>query len=102
MADPLKTLGLARRANCVVLGATAVFKAANRGIAVLLLVASDAAQNTVRQANLCAAKAKVPVLVLPFQKSAVGRATGRPECAVAAITDPGFAKAIIKYFPHES
>ena len=98
MPDPLKLLGLARRANRVALGAFAAEHAAKRGKAVLLLVAADASDNTLRMAQRIAAESRISLLRLPHDKNTMGRATGHSECAVAALTDMGLAKAIEKAY----
>ena len=94
MPDALKMLGLAYKAGRVVLGATAVKQAIKQGKAVLLLIAADASGNTVRRAKRWILENRIRLLTLPHDKATLGRALGRPECALAALTDISFAEAI--------
>jgi ribosomal protein L7Ae-like RNA K-turn-binding protein len=87
MSNPLGLLGLARKAGRLVMGSTAVEQALRRGQPALLLLASDASANTARQAKRWAGDAKTQLLSLPHTKEQLGRALGRPTCALAVLTD---------------
>ena len=60
----------------------------------LLLLASDAADNTIRRAlHFCQAGNTIS-LKLPLTKAELGSGVGRSSCAMLAITDVGFAAAV--------
>ena len=65
-------------------------EACRTGRARVVLLAADAADNTVRRARRLAGE-KVPLVQLPQDKGRVGFALGRASCAVLAVTDPGLA-----------
>ncbi len=90
----LTFIGLMRRAGALQLGADAVFDACRQGRARLVVTASDAAGNTARAAWAAAEEAGTPHIALAHTKADLGRALGRGDCAVLAITDTGFARAL--------
>ena len=96
MASPLGLLGLARKAGRLQLGASAVEQQFKQGGAALLLVASDASPSVARHAKQWAANSGVEIITIPDTKETFGRAMGRRECAVAVLTDQGFAQAYRK------
>ena len=65
-------------------------EACRTGRARVVLLAADAADNTVRRARRLAGE-KVPLVQLHQDKGQVGFALGRASCAVLAVTDPGLA-----------
>ncbi|MDR0670965.1 MAG: 50S ribosomal protein L7ae [Oscillospiraceae bacterium] len=99
MADPLRLLGLARRAGRLALGARAVEDELRHRRAALLLLARDAGADAVRRAARWAKGAgSPPCLTLPYTKEEWGRAMGRDTCALGALTDKGLAAALIQLF----
>ena len=56
----------------------------------LVLLAADASERTGKKTRQMAGE-KLPVLVLPADKDALGAALGKGSCAVAAVLDGGFA-----------
>lgn len=92
MSEPLTFLGLAKRAGKLSAGEDAVESALSAGKARLLILASDAGENTVRRAEH-RSQAKLPILYLDADKAALGQALGWKDCAVAAVTDLGMAIA---------
>ena len=96
MAEPMALLGMARKAGRLVLGAAAVEQRLRREGAVLLFITEDASPNVARQAKRWAEAAKVEFLTIPYTKEAFGYAMGRQVCAIAALTDKGFAAAYKK------
>jgi len=92
----LSTLGLALRAGRLEVGEEPVGGACRGRIARLILVAADAAPNTHRRAAHFGEAWNVMCLPLPFRKDELGRALGRSSCAVAAVTDYGFAASILQ------
>ncbi len=92
MSDPcLSLIGLARRGGNVQIGEDPVGTLCRAGKAKLLLLASDAAENTVHRAAGFARPGGVPVIQLPYSKAELGYALGRASCAMAALSDAGFS-----------
>jgi len=92
----LSLLGLAKKAGRLELGEEPVGNAARVHGVRLLLLSSDAADNTARRARRFAQEGSCLLAQLPADKAALGRATGRSSCAMLAVTDIGFAAAIAK------
>lgn len=85
-------LGFAMKSGKLKSGAFAAGKAVESGTARLVVLDPEASENTRRDwKSKCEAK-KIAVAELP----GMGRAIGRPERIVAAITDGGFAAMIVK------
>lgn len=89
-------LGLAHKAGRVEIGEEPVGSAARARKARIILVASDAAAGSVRRAMSFANTGNCLCLVIPATKNELGRALGRTSCAMAAVTDIGFADAVAK------
>lgn len=102
MKELLSTLGLCKRAGMLVVGEEPVEAAARAKDARVLLLAADAADNTVRRCRHFAEAGQCLWLKIPFTKAELGRATGRSVCAIAAITDIGFANSIVRRMAQES
>ena len=96
MSDPLTLLGLARKAGRIVPGSDAAGQCLRQGKASLLLLVSDASDNTARRARRRAEETGTELLFLPYTKEELGRALGRRTCALAVLTDEGFASALKK------
>lgn len=92
----LSMLGLAHKAGRVEIGEEPVGSAARAKKARIILVASDAAAGSVRRAMSFANTGNCLCLVIPATKNELGRALGRTSCAMAAVTDIGFADAVAK------
>lgn len=89
-------LGLALRAGRLAVGEEPVGTACRAHKAYLLLLASDAADNTIRRALQFCQAGKTLCLKLPLTKEELGRGLGRSSCAMLAITDAGFAASVAK------
>ena len=87
----LRQLGLAKLASRAELGEDGVSGAAAAGKARLVLLASDAAANSVRRAHNFTEGSHAVVLSVPFTKEELGAACGRASCAMLAITESGLA-----------
>ena len=96
MEKILSMIGLAHKAGRVEIGEEPVGSAARAKKARIILVAGDAAAGSVRRAMGFANTGSCLCLVIPASKEELGRALGRTSCAMAAITDMGFADAIAK------
>lgn len=93
-ANALSTLGLAKKAGRLEIGEEPVGTVARARQAKLILVAADAADNTRRRARHFAEAGNAPWTVVPFTKAELGAMVGRTSCAMAALTDVGFASAL--------
>ena len=94
--DPiLHLLGLAKKAGRLEIGEEPVGAAARAHQARVLLLAADAAPNTVRRAAHFGEAGGALWLQMPFTKAELGRALGRTAVAIAAVTDVGLAAALL-------
>lgn len=95
--DPvLHLLGLARKARLLELGEEPVGAACRARDCRLILVARDAADNSFRRVRHFADAGQCLWVSVPYTKAELGQAVGRTACAMAAVTDIGFAEAIVK------
>ena len=93
--DPiLHLLGLARKAGRLEIGEEPVGAVCRARQARLVLLASDAADNTIRRARHFSQAGKTICLTLPLTKEELGSGLGRTSCAMVAVTDVGFAASI--------
>ena len=92
----LHLLGLMRRANAIAVGEENTGSTAKTGKAQLLLLASDASDNARRRAEGFAAGRGVPLITLPYPKEDIASSLGLSGGSMAAITDLGFAAALLK------
>lgn len=99
MDKALNYLSLARKGGMAELGEEPAGAAARAGKAYLILVAEDASDHTWRRALSFAAGTDQQCVRLPAAKDRMGEATGRQELAIAAITDPSLALALLKALP---
>lgn len=91
----LTLLGLAMRGGRLAVGEEPVEAVARARDARVLLLASDAAENTRRRCEHFAEAGQCLWLRIPFSKDELGRALGRSSVALAAITDVGLASAVV-------
>ncbi len=99
MDKALNYLALARKAGAAELGEEPVGGAARAGKAYLILVAKDGPDHTWRRAKSYAAGTAQQCVRLPYSKDEMGLAIGRQELAMAAITDPALALALVQALP---
>ena len=92
----LNLLGLMRKANAIAVGETNTGGAVRAGKAKLLLLASDASDNARSRARGFTHGRDVVTVTLPFTKDEITAHVGVSSCAMAAITDIGFANAFMK------
>lgn len=93
----LTLLGLALRAGKLEVGEVPVHTALAHGKAKAVYLAADAAENTADK--LRRHLGNTPCRVLSADKSRLGSALGRKTCALAAVTDPGFARRLEELLP---
>ena len=91
----LGLLGIAQKGGNVEIGEEPVGAVARAGKARLIILASDAADHTVRRANSFAAMHDTPVAVLSADKDALGAVFGRNSVAMAAFTDVFLAERFL-------
>ncbi len=101
MDKALNYLALARKAGLAELGEEPVGAAARAQHARLVVVASDAGDHTWRRAKSFVAGTNQLCVQLPFTKDELGQAIGRTSLAIAAITDPALALALVKALPQQ-
>ena len=96
MDKVLNYLALARKGGMAELGEEPVGAAARAGKAHLILVAGDASDHTWRRAKSFAAGTDQQCIRMDCTKDEMGLAIGRTSLAIAAITDPALALALVK------
>lgn len=91
----LSALGLAEKAGKLESGNFLTEKAVKSRRARLVILASDAKKNTVKSLSDKCTYYKIP-LYYYGTKEQLGHAIGKEERSCLAVTDPGFAKMILK------
>ena len=92
----LNLIGLAQKAGRLAVGEEPTGAAARARDARLILVAADAAENSVRRVRHFADAGQCLWCRIGADKDALGRAVGRSSCAMLAVMDIGFAETIAK------
>ena len=92
----LGLLGLMRRAGAIAIGLDNTADAVRAGKARLILLAADAGPSSARRAASFAESGACLLLTIPADKDRLGRALGRTSVAMAAVTDIGFAEAVVQ------
>lgn len=96
MDNILHLVGLAKRAGHLEIGDEPVGAACRARACRVILVAQDAADNTFRRVRHFADAGQCLWLSIPYGKDDLGSAVGRTSCAIVAVTDIGFASAIVE------
>ena len=96
MEKILSMIGLAKKAGRVEIGEEPVGAAARAKKARVILLASDAAPSSQRRAASFAEAGSTLLLTVPAGKEQLGAVLGRTSVAMIAVTDVGFAEAIVK------
>ena len=94
MDNILHMVGLAMKAGRLEAGEEPVGAACRARDCRLILVARDAADNSFRRVRHFADAGQCLWVSVPYTKEELGEAVGRTACAMAAVTDIGFAEAI--------
>lgn len=97
MDDPLSgLLGLAKKAGKLALGEEEATAAALAHKTKLVLLAGDAADGTAKRVRRASEEGNALCFQLPLTKEQLGGGLGRWTCAALAVTDTGFAAAMLK------
>ena len=96
MDKALNYLALARKAGLAELGEEPVGAITRTGKGYLVVVASDASDHTWRRAKSFVAGTEQQCIRVNFTKEELGFVVGRTALAIAAITDPAMALALVK------
>ena len=96
MDNILHLIGLAKRAGHLEVGDEPVGAACRARACRVILVARGAADNTFRRVRHFADAGQCLWLSIPCGKDELGGAVGRRACAIVAVTDIGFASAIVE------
>lgn len=94
-------LGLAQKARKISSGATKVQQDIKRGKAHLVIIATDASENTHKDYLSSCAYYKIPCLTWG-EKVILGAAIGKPMRTVLAVLDKGFADRLKELIVEES
>ena len=96
MDKALNYLALARKGGLAELGEEPVGAITRAGKGYLVIVASDASDHTWRRAKSFVAGTEQQCLRLKATKEELGFVVGRQSLAIAAVTDPALALALVK------
>ena len=96
MSKALNYLGIARMSGNIELGEENAKALVKAGKARLLLLAADASEGTKKRALSSLEGFRTIAAELPYTKAELGAATGRSQCAAAAVRDLGLAAAIAR------
>lgn len=92
----LHLIGLARKAGKLEIGEEPVGASTRARKARLVLLAGDAAENSVRRARHFVAHGAAVLVETSYTKAELGDAVGRTSCAMLALTDAGLSAALVK------
>lgn len=92
----LGLLGLMRRAGAIAIGLDNTADAVRAGKARLLLLSTDAAESARRKAEYLTNGRSAQTVVLPYTREELAACLGVSGCAAAAVTDLGFANALMR------
>ena len=95
-ARAMGLIGLMRRAGAIEIGEDNSGSAVSAGKAKLLLTAADASENALRHAERFTQGRRVITVPLHYTRDELGKALGIGGCSMAAVTDIGFANALMK------
>lgn len=95
MRGVLSMLGLAKKAGCVEIGEEPVGAVSRAKKARVIFTAQDAGASSVRRAMSFAQTGACLCLTMPTDKDTLGSALGRTSVAMCAVTEVGFASAIV-------
>ncbi len=98
----LGLLGLMRRANALAIGTDNAVDAVHAGKAKLLLLTADVAENAGRKAENACAGRRTLLLQVRYTRAELSAALGVGDCGMAAVTDIGFANALMKALEAEA
>ena len=97
MTDPITGfLGIMRKASALAPGEDQATDAVMRGKARLLILASDIGERQEERAERMLEGHSAQKLKLPLTKAELGNAIGLGQCAMLAVTDLGFARALME------
>ena len=90
-------LGLAQKAGKIAAGDQNAHAALKSNKAFLLVLAADVAESVRKELLPLAEASATPVIIWPEDKIALGLLLGKSKRGAVAVTDQGFAEAILKY-----
>lgn len=93
--DPLRLLGLARRAGAVAGGTAAVRQAIRDGRAAVVVMATDASDTQLDKIRSTIQNRTIPQVILG-DRNTLGAAIGGPPLAALAVTDASLADRLLE------
>ena len=94
-------LGLMRRAGAIAIGVDNAADALRAGRAKLLLLSCDAAENARRKIEHLSVGRRALTVPLSYTREELAESLGVSACSAAAVTDIGFANALMKLLAAE-
>lgn len=95
-ADFLRHVGLARKAGKVVLGSDNVYEKMHTGSVCLVMVSSEASDNTKKKLKNRAEYTKMDIYVIDVSQEELGKSVGAELASCVGITDNNFKILITK------
>jgi len=95
-ADFLRHVGLARKAGKVVLGSDNVYEKMHTGSVCLVMVSSEASDNTKKKLKNRAEYTKTDIYVIDVSQEELGKSVGTELASCVGITDNNFKILITK------
>ncbi len=96
----LSFMGICRRAGKIVIGNDPVKESVETDKALLILIASDISQNTLKKIKPVIEESKVPCFQIGRTKDEISFSLGKT-CAILAVTDKGFADKFMELIKAE-
>lgn len=94
----ISTFGLMRRAGALEPGQDKALAAVKNGRAKLLVLPSDASDRARRNAEFAVENRRTKAVTVPWTNRELSEAIGIGGCVMTAVTDKGFADAILKEY----
>ncbi len=91
----LGLIGIMRRASALVIGKDRVSEAVQQGRVKILMIPSDVGNSDREFAVRVSANRNLEIIELPDRTKILSAAVGLSNCRIAAVTDLGFAKAMV-------
>ncbi len=92
----LGLLGIMRRARAIEIGTDNACETIHAGRAKLLILSEDISDSARRKADIASSGRRVLLLPVHYRREQLAAALGVGDCAMAAMTDLGFANAFVK------
>ena len=98
----LGLIGIMRRASALVVGEDRISEAVQHGLVKILMIPSDVGDSVRKYAVHAAGNRRLQMIELPYRTEELSTAVGLSNCRIAAVTDLGFAKAVVSMLAEQN